>query len=51
METFLCQKCKKLFYAACGPNSCQYCGNLYVIWVTWKERTKKEIEAILKEAL
>lgn len=49
METYLCDKCNKLFYNA-GPTSCLYCNHAYVIWVTYKERTKKEVEALLKKA-
>jgi len=48
METFLCEKCYKLFYNA-EPTSCLYCKHAYVIWVTYKERSKKEVEALLKK--
>jgi len=49
METFLCQKCRMLFYADAGLNNCTYCNHLYVVWITYKERSKKEVETILKE--
>lgn len=51
METFLCDKCLKLFYNIAGPNDCPYCSSKYVIWVTYKERSKKETDSLLKKAV
>ena len=50
METYLCDKCNKLFYSA-EPTSCPYCNSVYVIWVTYKERTKEELEDLFKKAM
>jgi hypothetical protein len=50
METFVCKKCKMIFYAE-GPSACIYCNHVYCVWVTYKERSKKEVETILKEAV
>lgn len=49
METFLCDKCNKLFYNA-DPCRCPHCNSVYVIWITYEGRSKKEVKALLKKA-
>ena len=49
METYICQKCNKLFLNE-GPTSCTFCDHPYVVWVTYPQRSKKEVEELLKTA-
>ena len=48
METYGCEGCKKLFLDQGNPGKCPWCGSVYYTWITFKDRTRKEVDELLK---